>query len=91
MVRIGDLMGIKAKSAIVQGDQAVAGVMGNRVHMVMAKTINIGNYESVRVEYGESVVIQDGESFDAVKQRTIGRVMATVSELADQVAQAMTA
>ena len=37
------------------------GHSGNRVFVSMSKTINIGNYESIRVEYGQGMAVTDGE------------------------------
>lgn len=46
--------------------EADNGQSGNRVFVSMAKTINIGNYESIRVEYGSGRTVNDGEKFDEV-------------------------
>jgi len=58
-----------SKEKIQQGDmdRAIEGTSGNRVFCSMAKTVNIGNYESIRMEFGMSKVIPDGEEFEGVK------------------------
>ena len=57
------------KEKIQQGDmdRAVEGTSGNRVFCSMAKTVNIGNYESIRMEFGMSKVVPDGEEFEEIK------------------------
>ncbi len=61
----------KGREPIVGGSRDIAanGVMGNRVMASMSKTINIGDYESIRVEYAECRVVQDGESFEDAKEK----------------------
>lgn len=83
----------KQRPAIREGDApdaATNGAIGNRVHFTMAKTINIGNYESIRVEYGESRVVQDGESFGNARTKAVTSVMQNLQALADTVTSAMT-
>jgi len=55
---------------VSEGNFATAdnGLSGNRVFVSMAKTINIGNYESIRVEYGFGRVVSDGQRFDEVRR-----------------------
>ena len=85
------LMAKKVTKPTVQlgDDIAQHGDAGNRVHFSMAQTINIGNYESVRVEYGESVVVQDGESFADVREAVKQRVATDLSALVEQVKEGM--
>lgn len=61
---------ITDKPVISDGNFAMAnnGQLGNRVFVSMAKTINLGNYESVRVEYGFGRVVEDGQRFDEVSK-----------------------
>lgn len=56
------------RPVISEGDFSAAtdGLVGNRVFFAMAKTINIGNYESVRVECGRGKSVPDGEQFDTL-------------------------
>ena len=50
------------------GDYSAAtdGLVGNRTFVSISKTINIGNYESIRVECGMGKSVPDGERFDVV-------------------------
>ncbi len=61
------------KSAIVEGNKDIAanGIFGNRVMASMGKTINLGDntFESIRVDYAECRVVQDGESFEAARTK----------------------
>lgn len=56
------------RPTITDGDFSTAtnGLSGNRVFILMAKTINLGNYESVRVEFGVGRTVSDGERFDSI-------------------------
>lgn len=86
-------MAQRQRPAIKDGDSADAattGALGNRVHFTAAKTINIGNYESIRVEYGESRVVLDGESFGNARMKAVESVLTNLKELADTVSAAMT-
>ena len=54
-----------AKKTIQAGDvsQAVNGVSGNRVFVSVSKTVNLGNFESLRVEVGFGRSVEDGQTF----------------------------
>lgn len=81
------------RPVIVDGDQSAAatsGVNGNRVHFTMAKTINIGNYESMRVEYGESRVVEDGQTWESARSYVVKNVMVQLQVLISAVAESMT-
>lgn len=71
------------RPVITSGDFSTTndGQNGNRVFVSVGKTINIGNYESVRVECGEGVTIQDGESFDVARKIVFERVMDGIQEM----------
>ena len=73
-----------SKEKITRGDldHAMEGTSGNRVFCSIARTINTGNYESLRLEFGQSVVVADGESFAEAKERVREEAM---TELADMV------
>jgi hypothetical protein len=79
------------RPAVVDGEFYVAadGQAGNRVFVSMGKTINIGNYESVRVEYGEVKVVQDGEDFNATRDNCATRVLNSVKEMISIVEEAL--
>ena len=65
------------KPIVTDGDfsQSSNGVNGNRVFFSMAKTINMGNYESIKVEYGEGRVVECNQSFDDVREEVKTNVM----------------
>jgi len=71
------------RPTVIDGDFSTAndGQNGNRVFVSVGKTINIGNYESVRVEYGEGRTVQDGENLNSVRELVIDRVITGVQEL----------
>ena len=56
------------RPVIQDGDFSTAtdGLNGNRVFVSMAKTINLGNYESLRVEFGVGRTVNDGQVFEDV-------------------------
>lgn len=60
----------KERPTIFDGDfsEATNGQNGNRVFVSMAKTINIGNYESLKVEYGVGRTVDDGQEFGEVME-----------------------
>jgi len=70
------------KPVIQEGDYSKFsdGQDGNRVFIAIGKTINIGNYESVRLEVGQGKVVPDGD-FEGAKQECIREVLSTVKEL----------
>jgi len=55
----------KNRDVVSDGNFATAsdGLSGNRVFVSFSKTINIGNYESLRVEFGFGRTVSDGEKF----------------------------
>ena len=65
------------KPIVTDGDfsQSSNGINGNRVFFSMAKTINMGNYESIKVEYGEGRVVECNQSFDDVREEVKNNVM----------------
>lgn len=71
------------RPVISQGDFAYAsdGCAANRVFVCMAKTINIGNYESMRVEYGFGRAVPDGGSFDDVKKECQADALRSLREM----------
>ena len=71
------------KSAIVEGDRGIAanGIFGNRVMVGMSKTINLGNFASIKVEFAECRVVQDGESFDKVREEVKTNAWVEVSDM----------
>jgi len=44
------------------------GLSGNRVFVSMAKTINMGNYESLRVEFGIGRTVLEGQPFNSTTE-----------------------
>ena len=62
-------------------DDMSNGWSGNRVWCAIAKTINIGNYESVRVEAGRSREVEDGQDFEEIKDQVTQEVLSDASEL----------
>jgi hypothetical protein len=54
-----------------------------RVHVLIARTVRLREYESIRLEYGEVVDVGPGDSFDAVRDRAIREVTEVVDEMAN--------
>lgn len=76
------------KASLSDGDQsvpAVFGIGGNRVFVEMSKTVNLGNYESLRVSYGESRVVEDGWSFSEVRDEVVSTVGAQLMSMVGEV------
>lgn len=75
----------KGRPVVVDGDFTTAsdGLSGNRVFVSMAKTINLGNYESLRVEFGEGRTVKDGQQFSEVKMACKKGVMVSLKEMVD--------
>ena len=71
------------KPAVVEGDRDIAanGIFGNRIMVGMSKTINLGNYASIKVDLAECRVVQDGESFDKVREEVQEIVWTKVSDM----------
>jgi hypothetical protein len=67
------------------GDRSVAshGESGNRVFFSMGKTINIGDYETIRVDVGEARTVEDGKKFGPAH----ARVRRNVQKLLKQIVQ----
>ena len=77
----------KADKPVVQeGDYSKFsdGQDGNRVFIAIGKTINVGNYESVRIEVGQGKVVPGGD-FEGAKQACIQEVLSTMRELVEMV------
>ena len=76
-----------AKSEIAYGDQAVAsqGEAGNRVFFSMGKTVNIGKYETIRVDVGESRVVPDGAKFSKFRKAVQRNVKKMLSEVVNMI------
>jgi len=60
---------------------AFNGQSANRVFVALGKTINIGNYESFRVDVGRGRVVGKGQNFDEVLRQTKSEVMKDVTDL----------
>jgi len=58
------------------------GQSGNRVFVAIGKTINMGNYESIRVEVGQGETVNDGD-FETAKQRCVKSAQGTLEELCE--------
>lgn len=57
------------------------GLSGNRVWLSIAQTINLGNYESLRIEYGEGRTVNSDESFNSVREIVQQSVETYLNEL----------
>lgn len=79
------------KQPIQQGDRdiAVSGINGNRVMASISKTINLGNYESIKVEFGISRVVPDGESFEKHKEEVKTEAWVEITDMTNIVEEAM--
>jgi len=75
------------RPVVVDGDFSTAsnGLSGNRVFVSMAKTINIGNYESIRVEYGIGRTVDDGGKFARVMDECHKDAAMCLKEMVDTV------
>ena len=75
------------KPAVVEGDRDIAanGIFGNRVMVGMSKTINLGNYASIKVEFAECRVVQDGESFDKVREEVKTNAWVEVADMVNAI------
>lgn len=74
---------VSDRPTIIDGDFSTAnnGQNGNRVFVSVGKTINIGNYESIRVEYGEGRIVQDGDTFSDVRDNCLRTVLGGIQEM----------
>lgn len=72
------------KPVIQEGDFSKwnDGQNGNRVFVGMSKTINIGNYESIRVEYGQGMTV-DGDDFDSARNKCEQTVIDALKEMVE--------
>ena len=73
----------QGREPIVDGDRDIAtnGVSGNRVMAGISKTMNIGNYESIRVEFAQCKVVEDGESFEEAREKVKTDVWIEILEM----------
>lgn len=71
------------RPVVSQGDFAYAsdGCAANRVFVCMAKTVNIGNYESMRLEYGFGRAVPEGGSFEEVKNECQADALRSLHEM----------
>ena len=57
----------------------------DRIWVCLSKTINIGNYESVRIEYGEGRASTPGEEQNESRQALIREVVTVLAGLESEV------
>lgn len=57
----------------------------NRVWVSMAKVCNLGNYESLRVEYGAGRAVQSDESYSEAREGLTAEVLGGLAELLELV------
>ena len=76
------------KPTISEGDHSKEsnGLNGNRIYFSMSKTINIGNYESIRVEYGYGMVVNT--SFERTRIECEQAVFNGITEMVGLVEEA---
>lgn len=79
------------RPVVVEGETSTAydGQNGNRVFVSLAKTINMGNYESMRVEYGEGRTVHDGENFADVRNACAKEALENLGEIIQLVEKVM--
>lgn len=70
------------KPVVMDGDFSKEndGQNGNRVFFSIGKTINIGNYESIRVEVGQGMAVDDGD-FDKARNVCIDEATDAIKEI----------
>lgn len=56
---------------------------GNRIWCAMSKTINIGNYESLRAECGRGRIVPEGDDFDEAMAALKEEVLVDTAEFVD--------
>lgn len=61
----------------------------DRVWVCLAKTVNLGNYESLKVEVGRGSSVQPGETHDEVQERITANVAESLFELLSQVQKSL--
>ena len=71
------------KPVILEGNfsQAIDGMNGNRVYISVARTINMGNYESIRVEYGQGRTVDDGQDFKIATTMVLKDVLLSIKDI----------
>ena len=76
-----------SQMGVSEGDHAQAsnGSVANRVYVAVARTLNLGNYESLRVEYGEGRAVPDGARFADVRQQTTVDAIAALDQIVELV------
>lgn len=60
---------------------------GRRVFLAIGKTVNVGNFESVRVDYGESAIVNPGEDAEEVREglkRTVSSEFEKILEVVEE-------
>tara|TARA_Y100000310_G_C20698991_1_gene827908 strand:- start:179 stop:442 length:264 start_codon:yes stop_codon:yes gene_type:complete len=82
----------KEKVTISEGTKgmAIGGLSGNRVMAYVGKLIPLEGYANIRVEYGEGMVIPDGESRKKYRRIIKKRVIRELKELIETVEDAIT-
>lgn len=66
------------------------GLSGNRVFVSVSKTINIGNYESIRVEYGQGKTLLKGDIYDIARDELVEEVCEAIVGVIKQVEEELT-
>jgi hypothetical protein len=79
------------RTTIRRGDESAAsrGDCADRVWFCLSKTINTGNYESIRLEYGQGRALGPGESPESAKDLLITHVVQTLLSLEEEVRRLM--
>jgi hypothetical protein len=82
-----------APPAVAEGENrdtlaAEAARNGDTVFVCIGKTINTGNYESVRLDIGRCRALKDGEDFETVQTELVGEIAAKVQELEAEILEA---
>lgn len=88
-------MAKKKKSSVrkkpVSGPRAVPEEDSDRfdrsgsVHVQLGRTVNLGNYESMRVDYGETVAVSAGELRAPVIKKLTERVQGMLDLMVDSI------
>ena len=52
----------------------------NSISFNVSKTINIGNFEAIKINYGESITVDPNRSVEAQRQEMIDSCYATVKK-----------
>ncbi|MCK5015634.1 MAG: hypothetical protein KAS32_01065 [Candidatus Peribacteraceae bacterium] len=61
----------------------------NRVYISLSKSINIGNYEGIRVEYGMGMAVPDGMSYEKVKKAVLAKCIAGLVPMIEEVEEVL--